>query len=173
MRHANIAFLSTAYTHTRFGTALSGGLDSSIITAVAEDNFAGNLTSSSIKFKGDTTNSDFKHAQILARQRKIKLLTPNLTAEKMISDIDFMIKAMDEPHDTIRQLGMLANYRTLHEAGCKVVLTGEGADEFNVGYFYKFPGLKLDKEKCSTSNKFRAMWKKEFHIAANISLKNF
>jgi len=157
----------------KFGTALSGGLDSSIITAVADDNFDGKFNSSSIKFKGDAKNPDFEHAKILAKQRGIKLLTPNLTAEKMISDVDFMIKAMDEPHDTIRQLGMLANYRTLHKAGCKVVLTGEGADEFNLGYFHKFPGLKLDKEACATSKKFRSLWKKRVPHCSQYFTKDF
>lgn len=157
----------------KFGTALSGGLDSTIITAVADENFDGKFISSSIKFKGDTKNPDFEHAQIFAKQRGIKLLTPNLTAEKMISDIDFMIEAMDEPHDTIRQLGMLANYRTLHKAGCKVVLTGEGADEFNLGYYHKFPGLKLDKEQCSTSKKFRALWKKRVPHCSQYFTKDF
>ena len=91
----------------------------------------------------------------------------------MISDIDFMIKAMDESHDTIRQLRMIANYRTLHNAKCKVVLTGEGADEFNLGYYHKFPGLKLDKEACSTSKKFRELWKKRVTYTNNYFSKDF
>lgn len=157
----------------KFGTALSGGLDSSILTSLAAKNIKGQLTSSSIKYKGDTKNPDYEHAQILANRYGIKLITPNLTPEKMIKDIDFMIKAMDEPHDTIRQLGMIANYRTLHEAGCKVVLTGEGADEFNLGYYHKFPGLKLDKEECSTSKRFRALWRKRVPHASQYFNKTF
>jgi|TARA_B100001971_G_scaffold209763_1_gene233924 asparagine synthase (glutamine-hydrolysing) len=157
----------------KFGTALSGGIDSSIITAVADENFKGKLTSSSIKYKNETNNPDFEHAQILSKDKNLKLLTPNLTAEKMISDIDFMIKAMDEPHDAIRQLGMIANYRTLHNVGCKVVLTGEGADEFNLGYYHRFPGLKLDKEECSTSKKFRALWKRRVPHAKQYFTKKF
>ena len=157
----------------KFGTALSGGLDSSIITSLAAKKIRGTLTSSTIRFKGDTKNSDDEHAQIVAKRYGINLLTTDLTAEKMISDIDFMIKAMDEPHDSIRQLGMIANYRKLHEAGCKVVLTGEGADEFNLGYYHKFPGLKLDKDECSTSKRFRKLWRKRVPYVSQYFNKKF
>jgi len=157
----------------KFGTALSGGLDSSIITSVAAEYSKKRITSSCIKYKGDTKNPDFDHAKLLAKKKKINLLTPDLTAEQMIADIDPMIRAMDEPHDTIRQLGMFANYRKLHEAGCKVVLTGEGADEFNLGYFHKFPGLKLDQEECSTSEKFRSLWKRRLPILSKYFTKEF
>src|SRR3989338_7625650 len=91
----------------------------------------------------------------------------------MIVDIDRMIYAMDEPHDTIRQLGMFANYRTLHKAKCKVVLTGEGADEFNLGYYHKFPGLKLDADVCSTSDKFKELWMRRIPNAEKYFTKNF
>lgn len=145
----------------KMGTALSGGLDSSIVAAITVKNYLPQLTSSSVKYQaGAGSNEDYEFASLLAKQYGINLITPNLSAEEMISLIDPMIRAMDEPHDSIRQLGMYANYRELHRAGCKVALSGEGADEFNLGYYHRFPGLKLDQEVCATAEKFKAMWRR-------------
>jgi asparagine synthase (glutamine-hydrolysing) len=140
-----------------FGTALSGGLDSSIVTAVVESKQDNEIISACIRFRDSGNNPDYEHAKIFAGQKNINLLTADLTAEEIISYIDPMIRAMDEPHDTIRQLGLFAVYGTLKKAGCKVVLVGEGSDEFNMGYYYNYPGFYRDRETISDSEGFRAI----------------
>jgi len=157
----------------KMGTALSGGLDSSIIAVIAKKYYKGQLTSSAVSFQSEYGNEDFKHAKLLAEKENIKLVTPNLSAQDMIDLVDPMIHAMDEPHDSIRQLAMFANYRTLHENKCKVALTGEGADEFNLGYWYKFPGLLRDKEYTKNADSFSKMWHKRLEYVRNYFTPEF
>jgi asparagine synthase (glutamine-hydrolysing) len=151
----------------KMGTALSGGLDSSIIAVVAKKYYKKQLTSSSVSFRSEYGNEDYKFAKLLAKKEKVNLVSTNLSAKNLIDLIDPMIRAMDEPHDSIRQLAMFANYRTLHKEHCKVVLTGEGADEFNLGYWHKFPGLLRDKEFTKDAESFRKMWQKRLKYVRN------
>ncbi|MDP3989146.1 MAG: asparagine synthase (glutamine-hydrolyzing) [bacterium] len=148
--------------------ALSGGLDSSIIVALATQfKEKKNITAFSIRYSGDD-NEDFKHAKIMAEHCGITLSGPIITPQTMIEYINRCIVANDGPVDSIRRIGMFANYEAMREAGFKVALIGEGSDEFNLGYYHKFPGLKLDKEVCETAqslkNAFleRAQYVKEF-----------
>jgi asparagine synthase (glutamine-hydrolysing) len=158
------AIIEQLPTEVRYGTALSGGLDSSIVTAIAAAHSRFSLPAAAIKFSGSAKNPDFEHAMIFARQCEVDLQVTELTPENLISFIDPMISAMDEPHDTIRQLGLFAVYKKLHEAGCKVVLVGEGSDEFNLGYYHFSPGL--GKEVCQTPAEFREAWRRRIRNAS-------
>ena len=142
----------------RFGTALSGGLDSSIVTSIAELE-GGPVTAATVSL-GDSENPDHAYASRMAWGRQIRLVTAELRAEDIISDMDDMISAMDEPHDAIRQLSLFAVYRALRKAGCKVALVGEGADEFNMGYYHFYSGFGRDMETCRSSGAFRAALKR-------------
>ncbi|EKE14436.1 MAG: hypothetical protein ACD_12C00506G0002 [uncultured bacterium] len=157
----------------KMGTALSGGLDSSIIAVIAKKYYQSQLTSSSVSFQSNYGNEDYKYAKLLAEKENINLVSPNLNAQGMVNLIDPMIHAMDEPHDSIRQLAMFANYRTLYENKCKVVLTGEGADEFNLGYWYKFPGLLRDKEYTKNADSFKTLWHKRLEYIRNYFAPEF
>jgi len=155
----------------KFGTALSGGLDSSIVTAIAAAHSGIRIPAATIKFTGGGANPDFEHAKIFARRNSIDLLVTELTPEILLSHIDPMVLAMDAPHDTIRQLGLFATYKRLHEAGCKVVLVGEGSDEFNLGYYHFSPGFGNDL--CTTPRMFREAWKRRVSHASRVFTKEF
>lgn len=156
-----------------FGTALSGGLDSSIVTAVVAAHQKRNLVSATIKFRDIKHNPDFEHAKLVALNRNIRHLATHLTAEDLISHIDPLVMAMDEPHDTIRQLGLFATYKTLHDEGCKVALVGEGADEFNLGYYYNYSGFYRDRKICNSSDTFRKILKKKVSAILPYFAKEF
>jgi len=131
--------------------ALSGGLDSSVIAAlVSQYKDKQDLTAFCVQYAGDA-NEDYKHAKIMAEHLKIELKGPVITPQNMIELINRCIVANDGPVDSIRRMGMFANYEAARAAGFKVLLIGEGADEFNLGYYHSFPGLKLDKNICSTA----------------------
>jgi len=137
----------------RTGVALSGGIDSSIVAAIARDEDE-KITASCISFDGDE-NDDLVHARLLAEEKYILLSETATTPERIRGIIDEMVDAMDAPHCMIRQIGMLANYRKLAEAGVKVALVGEGADELFFGYYHKFPGFKADEKAISETGTFR------------------
>jgi asparagine synthase (glutamine-hydrolysing) len=148
--------------------ALSGGLDSSIIAALAvKFKSKKDVTGFCVKYTGDS-NDDYQHAKIMASHLGITLKRVVVTPDNMIEYINRCIVSNDGPVDSIRRIGMLANYEAIRGDGFKVALIGEGADEFNLGYYHKFPGLKLDKEVCATAETLsmaflgRADYVKEF-----------
>lgn len=151
------AILTRIPDEVSFGCALSGGLDSSIVTAIAADSIDKEIVASCIRYTADKSNPDYDHAKILADSRKnIRLVSSDISPENFLDDLEDMVAALGI-QDSIRQLAMFRNYKVLHENGVKVVLTGEGADEFNFGYHHKFPGLKLDQEACSTEEGLREL----------------
>ncbi len=134
---------------------LSGGLDSSIVASVvAASGREQRVSAASVNYS-DEMNADFEHAKYLAHEKGIELFATEITKESLLADIDRCIVAMDGPLDTIRRMAMLANYRTMHEQGYKVALIGEGSDEFNLGYYHTFPGLKIDVGALATPEAFQ------------------
>ncbi len=129
-------------------TALSGGLDSSIITTIAAQERLRQgyppLLACSIRYS-QPTNPDSDHASLLAEHLKatapIQLINSQLDAGTYLDQVDRMIFYFDEPQWELKQLAMFENYATLRRYGAKVVLTGEGADELFFGYYHRFPGF--------------------------------
>ena len=134
----------------KIGVALSGGLDSSIITSVAAEEASrrnsGPLLASCITYEGQMVNEDEQHANLLAEWLEntspINLQYTRIAPNSYLTSLDEMINHFDEPHWEIKQLAMFNNYRTLKDNGAKVVLTGEGADELFYGYYHRFPGFR-------------------------------
>jgi asparagine synthase (glutamine-hydrolysing) len=130
------------------GTALSGGLDSSIITSEAAQATNGQIVSACITYREDHSDPDAHHAELLSsylnheRSLPHELLFTEISQYHYLDSLDELVCAFDEPHWEIRQLAMFENYRTLANAGRTVVLTGEGADELFFGYYWKFPGFR-------------------------------
>lgn len=147
------------------GIALSGGLDSSIITSVAacENRRLGRqpLLTSSIIYDDQCVNEDAEHAVLLEHYLRekapLRFTFSRMHVETYLDDLDLMISHFDEPHWEIKQLAMFNNYRNLKQNGAKVVLTGEGADELFFGYFHRFPGFK--NPVIRSAGEFRALWR--------------
>ena len=115
------------------GAYLSGGLDSSIITSIVNHSFNNNLKTFGIRFEDDKYDEGTyqkelvqklktNHLEIVAKNEDIGSLFPNVlwNIEKPI------LRTAPVP------LYMLSNL--VHKEKLKVVLTGEGADEFFGGY---------------------------------------
>ena len=101
---------------------LSGGLDSSIICALMKRNKKSKkILASCIRYTGDS-NEDYKHAKILAKKDKIRLVGPNISPKDMINKINACINATDGPVDSIRRMGMHANYETIKKYSYKTTL---------------------------------------------------
>jgi asparagine synthase (glutamine-hydrolysing) len=155
----------------RNGIALSGGLDSSIVAALAKT-CDSNIVASCISFQGDK-NEDLAHARIAAAHNSMPLLETNTEPAYVRSIIDQMVGAMGSPHCMIRQIGMLENYRMLRDAGVKVALIGEGADELFFGYWHKFPGFKKDTEWMGKQGRFRELCRRRLDDTKKVFTPEF
>lgn len=158
------------------GVALSGGVDSSIITALAarEMNSVGKqIVASTIYYEGQPVNPDYESAAALVsflrgQGVELEFTRSVLTTEDYLSELDRLLCHFDEPHWEVKQLAMFRNYRRLKESGAKVVLTGEGADELFYGYYVKFPGFK--NPRLASSAELKALWRRRLpHVGALFS----
>ena len=149
-----------------FAAALSGGIDSSIVASLLARDLNDPLTCFSLRFLGGP-NPDYEAAEILARKKGMRLIAVDLSPEQMLQDVDAMVYSMDAPHDTIRQLGLFAMYRSCSQLGFKVALVGEGADEFLLGYYYTSPGFAADQAICHNSAEFRQLWEGRVRFASS------
>ena len=121
------------------GTALSGGLDSSSISALAAHTYRGQT-----KFKGIHARSSEKKgdessfAQLVADTNNIDLhiITPKM--EDFIRDIETLVKIQDEPFAGASMFMQYYVFQKAKELGCTVMLDGQGADEILLGYHFYY-----------------------------------
>ena len=146
------------------GVALSGGVDSSIIAALASEEMTRrgrDIVACTISYAGGQVNDDLIHATAVvdllkARGLNLRFYQSVLTVDDYLSELDDMLWHFDEPHWEVKQLAMYRNYGKLKESGAKVVLTGEGADELFFGYYRKFPGFT--NPRLASSAELKQHW---------------
>lgn len=111
---------------------LSGGIDSSVITALAARQHK-DLQTFSVGFKGNAHFDESKFAQLVADKYKTKHHTFYFTEAEAEAEIDNFLNAIDEPFadSSAFNVFVLAKKTKQH---VKVVLSGDGADELFAGY---------------------------------------
>jgi len=160
------AVISRLNADVPLGTFLSGGVDSSIVSAIAAD-FKTELRTFSIGFKEHEFYDESKYAQLVADHIGSKHHAITLSNEVVIEELPRILKAFDEPFADSSAIAMyfLAEKATKHLTVC---LSGDGADELFGGYnkhtaFVKSkdPGILLSmasKLASKTGKRSRSSW---------------
>jgi asparagine synthase (glutamine-hydrolysing) len=150
------AMLSNAVKKRVIGTTerpiaclLSGGLDSSIITALVKRYYTGVLETYSIGMAG---SEDIKHAEQVAAYLGTKHTSIILTEDEFFDAIPEVIRAI-ESYDTTTVRASVGNYLIgkyiAQHSQAKVIFNGDGSDELTGGYlyFHEVPNdIEFDKE---------------------------
>ena len=131
------------------GTFLSGGLDSSAITAFAKDKvsneklkcFTISIDNKMAKQEGIT--NDLPYAESVAKHLGVDLLKINVGPE-MVNELTKMIYHLDEPQADPASLNTLFISRLAAKHGIKVLLSGAGGDDIFSGY-RRHRALMLEK----------------------------
>ncbi len=132
------AVVSRLLSDVPVGSFLSGGLDSSIVTTIAARELD-ELSTFTIGFENVSDpyhgrSDESVDAAAYAKKLGTKHHTIRVTAEDFRRDlVEFCAKG-DQPFSVSSGLGILAVSRVAKEAGIKVLLTGDGADEAFGGY---------------------------------------
>ena len=114
------------------GTFLSGGVDSSIVSALAAD-FKEGLKTFSIGFKDAGFFDESMYAKQVADRIASQHHAINLSDDEVQKDLKEVLNAFDEPFGDSSAIAMyfLSKYAKQHLTVC---LSGDGADELLAGY---------------------------------------
>ncbi len=137
--HLRELFLENIALHLRsdvpVGAALSGGIDSSaIVTAMRH------LQGQSLEFH---TFSYIANEASINEERWVDCVNQAAAAEAhkvrtephdLVADLDHLIATQDEPFGSTSMYAQYRVFRLAHDAGIKVMLDGQGADELLGGY---------------------------------------
>jgi asparagine synthase (glutamine-hydrolysing) len=114
------------------GAFLSGGIDSSIIVALAAKKTA-HLNTFSIGFKDEPFFDETKYAEMLANQYQTNHTSFSLTNDELFEDLFNVLDYIDEPFADSSAIAVhiLSQHTKKHVT---VALSGDGADEIFGGY---------------------------------------
>ena len=118
------------------GILLSGGLDSSLITALAKK-FKEQIDTYSIGFNtvNEEVGNEFYYSDLVANEFKTSHIKYKINDDELFNNLDLVISNMSEPmfSQDSSAFFLLSNRVSKNN---KVVLSGQGADEVFGGYFW-------------------------------------
>ena len=143
-------------------TFLSGGIDSSLVTAIASDRGRRRLDAFTMGFE-EKRSDERAFAALAAEACGARQIVGVLRAGDVDTLIGETMEAFDEPFGIGAALPMVALSRLAADHGAKVVLTGDGADELFAGYrhydglaaHYRLAGRSTGRK---VSSRLRAAW---------------
>ena len=155
---------------TKVGTFLSGGIDSSIVTALAKkynDQVESFTTVYLPQEKYKKFNLDYYYAKRIANDLKIKLNINYIeNFNSIIEDFYKVSNYLDEPISNMNFLNTYWQSKFAKEKGFKVVLTGDGSDELFCGYD------RYEKIFISEKLKFLNLFNKKINAYNSIEKEN-
>jgi asparagine synthase (glutamine-hydrolysing) len=139
----------------KIGTLLSGGVDSSLTTAMTAKALP-RVTSYTTTYSKSATNEDLVHAELVAQKY------PNIEHRKVDNvPEDFSWQNLSTTSYHMEEVvwdrvywAILNNYRAASSDGHRVILSGQGSDELWLGYFFTFPHYRV----CGSQ------WQKDYLI---------
>ena len=116
------------------GVALSGGLDSSAVAALAAMKYPGTMRAFSIGYPGRPANDERADAQALADHLQMPFHDVELVTSDIVSFFPELTYWRDDPIADIAGQGYYAVMKIAREQNVPVVLQGQGGDELFWGY---------------------------------------
>jgi len=124
------------------GTLLSGGLDSSLVTAMATRH-SSQLSGFHISIAGHSELDESRFAGTLADKLRIPFVPLELTADRFRACLAQVTWLEDTPLTHANSVGYYLISQVARRHGTVVVLTGEGADELFGGYAWSYRRQRL------------------------------
>jgi asparagine synthase (glutamine-hydrolysing) len=114
------------------GVFLSGGIDSSLVAALAQRHAGGGIQSFSIAFE-DPRFDESAYARLIAKDLGTRHVEHKFAERELIDVLDSALDSLDEPmaDPSILPTYLLSRITAQH---VKVVLSGDGGDEMWAGY---------------------------------------
>ena len=130
------------------GVALSGGLDSGVIAAMAARRRT-DLTAFTVGYPGRRDFDERAAASELASTLGIPWLSAELPTSDVAAFFPKMVELLDEPIADVAAYGHYAVSKLAAAHGVKVLLTGIGGDELFFGYGWVRRAVQLSRAKLA------------------------
>ncbi|MEO9805384.1 MAG: asparagine synthase (glutamine-hydrolyzing) [Reichenbachiella sp.] len=127
------------------GCFLSGGIDSSVITALASTQTK-SLSTFSIGFEGNKFFDETSYAELVASKFKTNHTTFKLTNEEITAHLETIVDHIDEPFADSSAIPVYLLSKKTREH-VTVALSGDGADEIFSGYNKHAAWWKIENDK--------------------------
>lgn len=115
------------------GFFVSGGLDSSLVTAIGLDKESRYRTPISLRFSPRPVE-DERYAEMLEQHLGVDFEWVDVTDEDARKALEECVQYMDEPLENPIHIGTYLMAKRARSLGIKSVITGDGSDEFFMGY---------------------------------------
>jgi asparagine synthase (glutamine-hydrolysing) len=149
------------------GILLSGGLDSSLITALAKK-FKEQIDTYSIGFNtvNQEVGNEFYYSDLVAKDFKTSHIKYKINDDELFNNLDLVISNMSEPmfSQDSSAFFLLSNRVSKNN---KVVLSGQGADEVFGGYFW-YEQIMNEKSLNEIDTLSKYYFDRSFHNYKNI-----
>lgn len=116
------------------GVALSGGIDSGALAALAQKNSSEPIHAFSVGYPGRPPYDERAQAQSLAKQLGMIVHEVELPVDSFVEFFPQLVQIMDEPIADPAAFGHYSVPKAAADHGVKVLLTGLGGDELFWGY---------------------------------------
>lgn len=137
-----------------FGVFLSGGVDSSAVTALMARYSESPINTLTVGFKDHPSLNEVEYAREIARLHKTDHREILIDEADMISALDDIVFHQDEPLADWVCIPLMFVSRLARQSGISVVQVGEGADELFCGYPGYLRYLKLYEQYWSPFRKY-------------------
>lgn len=126
------------------GVLLSGGLDSSVIVALAAKSLERPVETFTVGFQGDKAHDESEHALLIANHFNTNHHLLNANPKDVVDIMKRLAYQFDDPiaDSSMIPTFMVSNLVSKH---CSVVLGGDGGDELFGGYSHYSHMLKMEK----------------------------
>ncbi|MCH2215507.1 MAG: asparagine synthase (glutamine-hydrolyzing) [Flavobacteriales bacterium] len=138
------------------GTLLSGGLDSSAITALIHDHINPEIKTFSV-VSDSKEYSEESFVDILINEKGIANQKLRFSSGLALENVEKVLSVQDEPYGSLSVVAQHQLFRQIKsETGITVLLSGQGADEILLGYgkfFFFYLKMQLKKGRLGSFSK--------------------
>jgi asparagine synthase (glutamine-hydrolysing) len=129
------------------GIALSGGIDSSALAAIAVKKYGANLKAFSIGYSDNRSFDERGQARAFAAGLGIDFFDLEVQDHDAVDFFPNLVKVMDDPIGDTAAFSHYSVTKLAADHGVKVVLSGLGGDELFWGYDFTRTSVRLTKRK--------------------------
>ena len=116
------------------GSLLSGGIDSSLISALYTKISGKKINTFSVGYNEYKNYDELEYAKITAKHIGSNHHPLEISRKEFINSFDTVLDALEEPHGDSAAIPLYLLTKKIKDQGIKTVLSGEGSDEIFLGY---------------------------------------